>query len=212
MDVVTDLRCTIRRRGGTVTNADVAAPTEPTDWSMDDAKEALWACIRALDAVGVYRLSLVEVDKAVSRQIEVVTATATLTTPALRLSSMAQVWLSEAVFQMPDSRGVNQVGQPDVRLAGLRGHAGFAPATINKNQTSRQRENRGPGGGVETSRRASGKSRNMRPRRHPATADRGRYGDKTGTNSPIGHSVTAWQRCQVVDSKCRRRESNPHGG
>jgi hypothetical protein len=36
-------------------------------------------------------LGLVEVDKAVSCQIEVVTATATLTTPALRLSSMAHV-------------------------------------------------------------------------------------------------------------------------
>jgi len=45
-------------------------------------------------------LGLVEVDKDVSCQIEVVTATATLTTAALRLSSMAHVWLSGAVFEL----------------------------------------------------------------------------------------------------------------
>ena len=69
--------------------APVTVLTEPAVWSVDDAREALWASIRALDAVGVYRVSLVEVDRAVSCQIEVMTATATLTTAALRLLSMA---------------------------------------------------------------------------------------------------------------------------
>ena len=98
---MTDLRCTIHHRDGTISPVDVTVPLQPSAWSADDAKEALWACIRALDAVGVFRFSLVEVDKTVSWQIEVVTAAATLTTPALRLSSMAHVWLSEASFELP---------------------------------------------------------------------------------------------------------------
>jgi hypothetical protein len=71
---------------------DVTLPVDPATWAANDAKDAPWACIRALDAVGVCRLSLVEADTAVSWQIEVVTATATLTTPALRLSSRAWGW------------------------------------------------------------------------------------------------------------------------
>ena len=53
-------------------------------WSVDDAEEALWACIWAPERLGVNRPSLVEGDTAVSWQVEVVTATATLTTAPRR--------------------------------------------------------------------------------------------------------------------------------
>jgi hypothetical protein len=104
---MTDLRCALRHRDGTARHVDVTVPLEPSAWSADDAKEALWACVRALEVAGIYRISLIEVEPALSWQIEIVTATATLTTPVLSLSSMAYVWLSEAVFELPHVKGLH---------------------------------------------------------------------------------------------------------
>jgi hypothetical protein len=64
VDVLTDLRCTLRRRDGTVTNAEVTVSLDPSRWTADDAKEALWAVIRLLQAPAVDPVSLVEVEPA----------------------------------------------------------------------------------------------------------------------------------------------------
>ena len=104
---MTDIRCSIRHRDGTVSTVDVPLPLEPSEWTAEDARETLWACIRLLDVPVVQRVSLVEADAAVSWRIEVVARTGTLTPPALPLSSMALVWLSEAVFEPPWVSGVH---------------------------------------------------------------------------------------------------------
>lgn len=72
-----------------------------------DAKEFLWAESRLPASVPIYRISLVEVEREVSWRVEVVTAGGTVTTPPLRLSSMALVWLGEAVFSPPLVQGVH---------------------------------------------------------------------------------------------------------
>lgn len=65
--------------------------TPPQAWSPADAKAFLWAVIRLAEAVPIYRISLVEVERELSWRVEVVTASGTVTTPPLRLSSMALV-------------------------------------------------------------------------------------------------------------------------
>jgi len=55
---------TARRRDSTGGTSDVRVSPVPRPWSADDAKDALWAVIRLLEAPPVYRVSLVEVEVA----------------------------------------------------------------------------------------------------------------------------------------------------
>ena len=98
---MTDLRCTIRRRDGSVTTIGVTLPVYPSAWSADDVEEFPWAVIRLLEAPAVYRVSPVEVELARSWRIEVPAATGFVVTRAMPLSSSADVWLCGAVFKMP---------------------------------------------------------------------------------------------------------------
>ena len=102
---MTELRCTIHHSDGSATTADVTAATPPQTWSPADAKEFLWAVIRLPEAVPIYRISLVEVEQELSWRIEVVTGGGTVTTLPMRLSSMALVWLGEAVLEVPGGQG-----------------------------------------------------------------------------------------------------------
>ena len=82
---MTELRCTIRHRDGSVTTAEVTVPVEPALWSVDDATEALRAVVRLLEAPAVYLVSLVEVEPARSWRIEVQAAKGAVVTPAMPL-------------------------------------------------------------------------------------------------------------------------------
>ena len=104
---MTDLRCALRHRDGTARHVDVTVPLEPSAWSADDAKEFLWSVIRLLEAPAVYRVSLVEAEFAKLWRIEVQAATGVVVTPAMPLSSMAYVWLSETAFRMPQGKEAN---------------------------------------------------------------------------------------------------------
>ena len=104
---LTDLRYTIRRHDGSVTTPDLLVAAEPAFWSAGDAKEALWVIVRLLEVPAVFRVGLVEVEPAKSWRIEVHTPTGVALTPALRLSSMAHVWLTEVAFECPENGGVH---------------------------------------------------------------------------------------------------------
>jgi hypothetical protein len=104
---MTEVRCTIRHLDGSVTTADVTVATPPNTWSPADAKEFLWAVSRLPASVPIYRISLVEVERELSWRVEVVTAGGTVTTPPMRLSSMALVWLGEADLEVPGVQGVH---------------------------------------------------------------------------------------------------------
>ncbi len=90
-----------------MTTADVVMAAEPAAWSADDAKEALWALIRLLEAPAVYRVSLVEVEPGRSWRVEVHAPTGVAMTPTLRLSSLGYIWLSEAAFELPEAEAVH---------------------------------------------------------------------------------------------------------
>ena len=65
------------------------------------ARETLCAIQRTLGRCVLFALPVIEVEIGQTHRPEVETSLGTAITPALRLSSMALVWLQEAAFELP---------------------------------------------------------------------------------------------------------------
>jgi hypothetical protein len=98
---VFDLSLTLQTRDGRVARHELHLLSPPDQWAVEDAREALWAIQRALGHCALYSLRLVEVEVGQTHRLEVETSLGTAVTPALRLSSMALVWLQGAAFELP---------------------------------------------------------------------------------------------------------------
>lgn len=89
-------------RDGSVSDTELPAVSDPTQWSSHDARDVAWAIQRALRAVAVYAIRLRETSPTTWR-IETIANTGTATTAeALPLSAAALVWFQDAAFELPD--------------------------------------------------------------------------------------------------------------
>ena len=96
---MTEIPLVVRpRSGGSLTTA-IHTAEPPSRWSAEDARDFLHAIISALDAHGVYRVTLEAGAAAWTVTVEADTATAT--TPPLTLSGLAAIELERRAFRIP---------------------------------------------------------------------------------------------------------------
>jgi len=98
---VTEIPLVVRPRcGGGFTTA-IHAAEPPSRWSAEDAQDFLHAIMRALEAHGVYRLTVEEVVPVTAWVVTVVADSATAATPPLELSTDAAMELQRRAFRIP---------------------------------------------------------------------------------------------------------------
>jgi hypothetical protein len=98
---VTKIPLVVRPRSGGVVTTSVHTAEPPGKWSAEDARDLLHAVIRALEAHGVYRVTVEEGVVAGAWVITVEADTATATTPPLELLAAAALELERRAFRIP---------------------------------------------------------------------------------------------------------------